>query len=152
MRDSSLGKEKKREFIPFREGIFTLPDSKGRGPYLIATRCSQCKQLFFPQTILCLKCHSEAVEKVQLKGQGTLYSFTVCHMPAAGFEPPYAIGYVELISGIRVFGPITGWEHRELKIGMPMKMVVEPLKRDREGRKLWSYAFRPLEDDKGGEA
>ena len=57
------------------------------------------------------------MERLDLSLNGKLYSFTIVHMPSEHFQPPYAIGWIELPEGIRIFSQIRGWQEHPLKIG-----------------------------------
>jgi uncharacterized OB-fold protein len=98
--------------VPFREGLF----EKVAGEWtLVGCRCKQC---------------------------GKIYSFTIVHMPSEHFEPPYAVGWIELAEGIRIFSQIRGWQEQPLKIGMDMELSVEKLW-DEEDKEITGYIFRP---------
>ena len=125
--------------IPFREGLF----EKVSGQWtLIGCRCKQCGQIFFPVREWCLNCSSGDLERVNLGRNGKLYSFTIVHMPSEHFEPPYAVGWIELAEGIRIFSQIRGWQEHPLEIGMDMELAVEKLW-DEEEKEIIGYTFRP---------
>ena len=86
--------------VPFKEGLF----EKASGEWtLVGCRCKQCEQVIFPSRALCLNCMGQDMEKVNLSSNGKLYSFTIVHMPSEHFKPPYAIGWIEMPEGIRIF-------------------------------------------------
>lgn len=123
-----------------------LPD----GPVLVGTRCTGCGTHYFPKSISCRnpRCEDKAVEPAELGRTGRLYSYTVqAYRPPALFrmEPwaPYAIGLVELPEGLRVLGMLTGCEPADLRIDMPLELVVETLYRDGEGRDVATYKYAP---------
>lgn len=82
------------------------------------------------------------MEKVNLSEQGKLYSFTIVHMPSEHFNPPYAIGWIELPEGIRIFSQIRGWQEYPLKIGMDMELTIEKLWDEGE-QEVTGYTFGP---------
>jgi uncharacterized OB-fold protein len=125
--------------VPFREGLF----EKVSGEWtLVGCRCKQCGQVFFPVREWCLNCSSRDLERVNLGRHGKIYSFTIVHMPSEHFEPPYAVGWIELAEGIRIFSQIRGWQEQPLKIGMDMELSVEKLW-DEEDKEIIGYIFRP---------
>jgi uncharacterized OB-fold protein len=71
-------------------------------------RCRDCGTAFFYPRPLCPGCGSTAVEWFTASGRATLYSYTINHRPAPGFEPPYAIAVVELAEGPRLMANIVG--------------------------------------------
>lgn len=76
-------------------------------------------------------------------GRGTLYSYTVTHVPAAGFEDetPYVVGLVELDEGVRVIGNVRDASEDEVAIGMRLKVVWEKI-----GDDAAYFAFAPDRD------
>lgn len=128
-----------KQRVPFREGLFTERDGGG----LLGNKCKSCGRVFFPKAMYCLDCFSQDMEELILSKTGKLYTFTIVRMPAEHFEPPYAIGLIELPEGIRVFSQIDGWQEQSLKIGVEMELVIRKLWEEEE-REMIGYAFRPL--------
>ena len=129
--------------VPFREGLFEVSGEKGS---LLGARCKQCGQIIFPGREACLNCLGNDLEPIQLSQKGTLYSYTIVHMPSEHFEPPYAIGWIELPEGVKVFSQIRGWQEHTLKTGMGMTLHFEKLW-DEEDKEIIGYVFRPLAED-----
>ena len=125
--------------VPFREGLFEEVDGRG---ILVGSRCRQCGQVAFPKRKVCLKCLSQDLESVDLSPGGKLYSYTIVHMPSEHFEPPYAIGWIELPEGIRVFSQLRGWQENKLKTGADMELSIEKLW-EKEDREVMGFVFRP---------
>jgi uncharacterized OB-fold protein len=128
-----------KDKVPFREGLFEKVDGEWT---LVGCKCKQCGQVFFPIRDWCLNCSSRELERISLGRNGKLYSFTIVHMPSEHFEPPYAVGWIELAEGIRIFSQIRGWQEHPLAIGMDLEMAVEKLW-DEEEREVIGYIFRP---------
>jgi len=78
---------------------------------------------------------------VLLSNRGKLYAYTISHYPTSGITPPYAIGFVDLPEGVRVFSVLKDWEGR-LKADIDVALVVERLKENEEGDEVWTYKFR----------
>lgn len=133
--------------IPFKEGLFE--EVSGRWA-LMGCRCRKCGKMIYPSKEVCLNCLNDDMERVHLSRTGTLYSFTIVHMPSEHFKHPYAIGWIELPEGVRIFSQIRHWQERSLEIGMDMELDVEDLWEEGE-TKVTGYIFRPSsrEGEKG---
>jgi uncharacterized OB-fold protein len=133
---------------PAIEGWFT---TGGNAPSLLGTRCRSCKTFFFPkETYSCRnpRCGGKELEQVPLSRRGTLWSYTNnCYPPPPPYvasEPfePYALAAVELAEEkMVVLGQVVpGVLPRDLKVGMAMEMVVEPLYEDDQTEYLiWKW-------------
>jgi hypothetical protein len=90
-------------------------------------RCRACGQHYFYPRDFCPSCFSFDIEWTRASGRATLYSFTICHRPAPGFEAdvPYNIALVELEEGIRMMTTIVGCPQEDLEIGMPVQAVFD---------------------------
>ena len=129
-----------RQNVPFREGLFVESEEGGM---LQANKCKSCGQIFFPRGALCFNCFSREMEDLNLSRKGKLYTYTVVRMSSYHFSAPYAVGWVELPEGIKVFAPIKGWEEQPLKVGMEMEMVIDKLWEEEE-REVVGYKFKPV--------
>ncbi len=71
-------------------------------------RCRACGQHYFYPRDFCPSCFSFDVEWTRASGRDTIYSYTICHRPAPGFEKdvPYNIALVELEEGVRMMSTI----------------------------------------------
>lgn len=125
--------------VLFKEGLIEEVSGKWA---LVGCRCKQCGKIIYPCRDVCLNCLGRDMEKLNLSRQGELYSFTIVHMPSEHFEQPYAIGWVELPEGIKIFSQIRGWQEHPLEIGMDMELAVEKLW-DEEDKEIIGYTFRP---------
>jgi uncharacterized OB-fold protein len=86
-----------------------------------------------------------------LNRKGKLFTYTKVDIPSKNFKPPYAIGYIDLPEGIRIFSQIKDWEKYDLKVGMEMELVIDTLWEDNEGTKIIGYKFRPMDKEPKGE-
>ncbi|MEU8567871.1 bifunctional MaoC family dehydratase N-terminal/OB-fold nucleic acid binding domain-containing protein [Streptomyces pathocidini] len=90
---------------------------------LLIQRCTGCGTLRFPWLPGCNSCGSADWETVHASGAGTVYSYVVMHHPPfPAFQPPYAVGLVELAEGVRMISNITGVPHDKVRIGMPVEL------------------------------
>lgn len=101
---------------------------------------------------------AERFERMPLKSEGTLWSYTVQRFPPknppyigptdpANFTP-FALGYVELPGEVIVETRIETDAPEELSVGLPMKLTVTRFATDEQGEPLYTYAFEPAA--KGG--
>jgi uncharacterized OB-fold protein len=126
--------------IPIREGVFMeSPD----GGTLLANKCKSCGQIFFPKAVLCLSCFNEDMEELKLSRMGKLYSYTIGYMPSMHFEPPYAIGYVDMPEGVKIFAQLKMTTDKPFKIGMDMEVVIEKLWQE-DDSEIIGYKFKPV--------
>ena len=117
-------------------------DSKG-APRLIGGHCRKCGAASFPRAAVCTNCMSEDIETVELAHEGTLYSYSIVHQAPKGWTVPYALGYVDLPSNIRVLAHLDAAADR-IVINMPMRLAVGVVGADPSGKPLMSYTFTPV--------
>lgn len=126
-----------KNWVAFRPGVL---DGVGR---LLGSRCPSCNAHFFPLRQVCSRCLGGQLEEVVLSSRGTLYTYTVLHQAAPGFEVPLVLGYVDLPEGVRILGQIAGVSPEDVKIGMPVSLHAEQFGEDDQGRRILGYRFRP---------
>ncbi len=133
---------------PVAEGLFELAAD---GPRLIGTRCVSCEALYFPEMLSCRNpaCADKQIERTLLPQQGTLTSYTIQrYQPPPLFRmdnwQPYALGLVDLGTGLEVMGMLTGMEFDTIRIGMALRLVVEALYLDADRGNVMTYKFAPF--------
>jgi len=131
--------------VPIREGLFRPPSEPGEKPHLLGTRCKMCGLVSFPPRAVCSRCFSEEMESIPLSTTGRLYSYTIIGYAPPGLTAPYAIGYVDLPEGVRVFSILAGWNREGLKVGMDVELVLDKFRDDKEGKEIITYKFRPVQ-------
>lgn len=133
---------------PAIAGWFAVDDD---GAYLIGGRCEGCGTYCFPPGArFCPNpdCDGETLRDVPLSRTGTVWSYTDNRYPPP--EPyvspdpfvPYTLVAVTLErEAMTVLGQLaSGFGIEALRIGMPMRLVVEPLFEDGEGVKtVWRW-------------
>ena len=136
-----------KPLAPAIEGWHTM----NAKPHLIGTRCKECGTYFFPkQTYYCKNpaCESTDFEEVELSRTGHIWSYTnACYKPPAPFvakdpHEPYAIAAVQLEKEqMVVLGQVvSGLTVEDLKVGMPMELVLETLHETEEDTKVtWKW-------------
>lgn len=89
-------------------------------------RCADCGRPFFYPRPSCPFCASGTVEWFTATGRATLYSYTINHRPAPGFEDdtPYAIAVVQLEEGPRMMANIVGIENTPDNLVLDMDLQV----------------------------
>lgn len=95
---------------------------------LLIKLCTECgKHHFYPRE-LCPHCHSDAVDWVEAKGTGCIYSFTIARRPAGpSFKPdaPYVVAIVDLDEGARMMTNIIGSPVDSIRIGQRVSVSYE---------------------------
>ncbi|WP_055603296.1 bifunctional MaoC family dehydratase N-terminal/OB-fold nucleic acid binding domain-containing protein [Streptomyces aureus] len=90
---------------------------------LLIQRCGDCAALRFPWLPGCADCGSPEWDTVEASGAGTVYSYVVMHHPSfPAFDPPYAVGLVELAEGVRMISNVVGVPYDKVRIGMPVRL------------------------------
>ncbi|MCK7623266.1 OB-fold domain-containing protein [Streptomyces sp. RS10V-4] len=90
---------------------------------LLLQRCGGCGALRFPWLPGCNRCGGTRWDTVEASGAGTVYSYVVLHHPPfPAFDPPYAVGLIELAEGVRMVSNVTGVRYDEVRIGMPVRL------------------------------
>lgn len=112
---------------------------------LLIQRCEACGTPRFPWLPGCNSCGCLAWDTVESAGEGTLYSYVVMHHPPfPAFDPPYAVGLVELTEGVRMISNVVGVPHDRVRIGMPVRLEFAQVD---EGLEL--PVFRAIEESGG---
>ncbi len=98
-----------------------------RSHELLLRRCRACGQYHFYPRDFCPACFSFDVEWVNASGRGTVYSVTICHLPATGFKDlvPYNLVLVELEEGPRMMSNIVDCPNEDIKIGLPVEVTFD---------------------------
>ncbi|MBE4734680.1 bifunctional MaoC family dehydratase N-terminal/OB-fold nucleic acid binding domain-containing protein [Streptomyces caniscabiei] len=109
---------------------------------LLIQRCADCATLRLPWLPGCNACGSAAWDTVEASGEGVVYSYVVMHHPPFPvFDPPYAVGLIELVEGVRMVSNVVGVPCDKVRIGMPVRL--EFLRCDEE---LELPVFRAIEE------
>ena len=131
-----------RDNAGFWEGV-----AEGR---LLIQRCAGCGTLRHPWLPGCNACGSLDWDTVESAGAGTVYSYVVMHHPPfPAFDPPYAVGLIELAEGVRMVSNVVGVPYDKVRIGLPVR--VEFLRYEEDGTATTLPVFRAV-DALGGEA
>jgi uncharacterized OB-fold protein len=109
---------------PFWEGC--------RRGELLVQRCSECERFRFPPRPMCPHCRSFEAGWVRMSGEGTLYSFVICHppvLPAFEAQVPFAVALIELSEdpGLRMVGNVVDAAPGSLRIGQKVQATFEEI-------------------------
>ncbi|MGE3149861.1 MAG: OB-fold domain-containing protein, partial [Pseudorhodoplanes sp.] len=72
-------------------------------------------------------------------------TFTRVHVGASRWHLPFAIGYVDLPNGVRVFSHLRD-SGKKLKVDGHVRAVTAEVGRDAEGHPLMAAVFEPAEN------
>ncbi|WP_327696300.1 bifunctional MaoC family dehydratase N-terminal/OB-fold nucleic acid binding domain-containing protein [Streptomyces sp. NBC_00459] len=90
---------------------------------LLVQRCLGCRTLRFPWLPGCSACGNGDWDTVEASGDGTVFSYVVLHHPPfPAFDPPYAVGLIELAEGVRIVSNVVGVPYDKVRIGMPVRL------------------------------
>jgi uncharacterized OB-fold protein len=107
---------------------------------LAGGECTECGALSFPQAEVCIACLSEEISTSPMADRGILYSYSIIRVGSENDKLPYAVGYVDLSNGIRVFSHLAGIE--TLSIDMPVSLHVEQAGEDENGASQYKFWVR----------
>lgn len=115
-------------------------------------RCTECGKVHFPPRAVCPHCATHRktlgrLEPVQLSGEGEVFSFSVVHEAAEGFEMqvPYLLALVKMREGPILTAQLVDVDPKEVTIGMPVKAAFRKLKAEGpDGVIHYGYKFAPV--------
>jgi uncharacterized OB-fold protein len=112
---------------------------------LMAGRCLKCGKIHMPPRPLCDNCFSQEFEWVSISGKGKLLTYTVISVAPQQFQAltPYAVGIVQLESGLKIPGMIQGLKQEQLKIGMALSLDFISCSNTQEWPQWPRYCFKP---------
>lgn len=111
--------------IPLPHGIdeeYWVATLDGR---LLIQHCDECGHTQFYPRVLCTNCGELEPHYVESEGIGTVYAYTVCHVPGEpGFadRTPYVVAVVELEEGPRLLALVDG-DADDISIGTPVSVT-----------------------------
>lgn len=121
-----------------------LETLKERGE-LIGTRCTACSQVYVPSRQFCERCFEELTEKVRVKPEGIIRSFTFSYVDHDGkrLKQPLALALVQLDGATTLFlhRLLDVSDPSQVRIGSRVKVVIKP-KAKRVGSILDIEGFR----------
>lgn len=121
------------------------------------SRCTNCETVYFPPRSVCPTCakHRQSLGKMvpfQLSGEGEVFSYTVVHEPAEGFEMqvPYVLAIVRTKEGPLLTGQVVDIDPAEVGIGLRVQGTFRKLREEgKAGVIHYGYKFTPRLDPDG---
>jgi uncharacterized OB-fold protein len=104
---------------------------------IIGQRCPECSKVYVPPRGSCPRCGVATTGEVPVQDTGTVFSFTVVHLPLPGSEldPPFVTGILLLDGADQTcMHLVAGCDPGEVRIGMRVRAVWRP-------REQWGYTF-----------
>ena len=126
------------------EKNFSWPLEEKQEPYLIGNKCKLCGKFHFPRALACTNCLNEKLEEVNFGKKGKLYSYSIVQVASMGFSAPYAIGYVDIDEGVRLFALIVDWKRSDLKSGKSMELTIRKIREESSDGRIIGFAYRPV--------
>jgi hypothetical protein len=120
-----------------KEFFNALSDGK-----ILATRCKDCGEIYFPPQQDCPKCKKKEVEWIELSKEGTLQTYTQINVKPFSFShyDDYIVGIGRLPEGINITAWVREKDPRNLKVGMKLKLEVVK----REPENYYTYEWVPI--------
>ncbi|MGQ9588389.1 MAG: Zn-ribbon domain-containing OB-fold protein [Thermoplasmata archaeon] len=119
---------------------------------LVGFKCHSCGRTYFPPRAICPVCHRKSVgklEKVKLKGEGKVFSFTEVQegLEELTLQKPYILALVEMDEGARVTGQVIDCETCNLEIGTRVRATLRKLSEEGpSGIIHYGYKFVPVRE------
>jgi uncharacterized protein len=118
-------------------------------------RCAECQTIYFPPRSVCPSCqtHRRSLGKMEpysLSGEGEVFSYTIVHEAAEGFEMqvPYALALIQTPEGPLLTGQVVDVEPEDVRIGMKVRAAFRKLREDGEAGVIhYGYKFAPRRED-----
>jgi uncharacterized protein len=118
------------------------------------SRCTMCGTVYFPPRAVCPTCahHRESIGKMvpfQLSGDGEVFSYTIVHEAAEGFEMqvPYVLALVRTVEGPTLTGQVVDLAPAEVRIGLKVRATFRKLREEgKAGVIHYGYKFAPAEE------
>lgn len=120
---------------------------------LVVQHCEECNEHQFYPRLLCRNCWSTDLTLDRISGDGTVYSYTVCHIPGQqGYEndTPYNFALVEPDlpsenpsgSPVRFPTHLVDVANEDIKVGLRVEVTFEQVSTDPD---IHLPVFRPVE-------
>ncbi|HTW40258.1 MAG TPA: Zn-ribbon domain-containing OB-fold protein [Thermoplasmata archaeon] len=118
------------------------------------SKCTVCGTAYFPPRSVCPTCshHRESIGKMvpfQLSGDGEVFSFSIVHDAAEGFEMqvPYVLALVKTVEGPILTGQVVDVDPADVRIGLKVRATFRKLREEgRAGVIHYGYKFAPAEE------
>lgn len=103
-----------------------------RAGRFMVQKCRKCGTYQFHPKPGCIECACRDLDWTQVKGTGTVYSFTISRSIAMNYkgwtpELPILFCLVDLDEGARMYAQVTGCTEQDMRIGMRVQAYFEPI-------------------------
>lgn len=102
--------------------LATWRDHLAAGRFMLQ-KCTGCSRHIFYPRVLCPHCAGTALEWVECKGMGTVYSTTVVARRAEQ-GGPYNVALVDLDEGVRLMSRVDGMPPERVAIGLRVRHAI----------------------------
>ena len=117
------------------------------GAYLVGGACTACGFVTLGVRDICPECWAEgSMRDAPIGRSGRLYTYTIIHQLPPGYAEPFAVGYVDLADGIRVFAHIDN-RPECLVIDRRLRLTSARLRRGDDGAWLSGPRYSVGEDE-----
>ena len=89
----------------------------------LGLRCENCGTATFPSQGVCRDCGGKDLEVLEMKGEGTIRTFTVVRVAPEGMKPPYVVAMVELDEGAWTVGNLVDMNPEEADMSLMGRKV-----------------------------
>jgi uncharacterized OB-fold protein len=122
---------------------FKLDTANLENNVLIGYRCQTCNVYVFGPSTYCQSCSSRSMEEVEFAGTAILYSYTVIHVPPAGWpgRVPYVLGEAELSEGPHVLAELIDSEVNEIETGIKLSLTYELVQNNNNDIAVYKWRF-----------
>ncbi len=112
---------------------------------LMAGKCAKCGKIHLPPRPICDNCYSSDFCWTKISGKGKLLTYTIIHVAPPQFQAlaPYTVGIVQLESGLKLPGMISGVAENVLKIGMELTLDFKACNTGQAWPQWQRYCFKP---------
>ena len=118
---------------PICEGLLGQDND---GPFLLGGRCGACSFVTLGVRDTCPECWTRgSMTMVPIGRRGSVYTSTVVHQLPQGYDAPFAVAYVDVEDGVRVFAHVAH-EPAALGPGAKVRLTVAPMRSDKDGNAL----------------
>lgn len=108
---------------------FWTEAKKGR---LVMQKCAACGTVNFHPKPWCIECGSRDLPWTEMKGEGTVYSFTISRSVAMNYpgwesQLPVIMCLIDVDDGARMYAQVTHAKPEDMHVGMRVKAYFEPI-------------------------
>ena len=132
--------------VPIEQGFFRIPDDPAEQPRLLGAAAPPAARCSSPVGWSAPSACTRAPRTSSCRPQGTIHTWTYCHVPLFGKKDAEVAGYgvaqVDLPEGPRVQSILSG-ARDEFAIGTEVEIDLETLRQNNDGDDVVIYRFRP---------